>query len=290
MRCVLIVVCLALCLVPAQAAERTFTVKGTVTAPLADGTITVAHEPIPDYMPAMTMPFNVAPEAMAAAARLRAGDQVEFRWRVTKDSSHAWDFKRIGRDETHAPPPAGPPVAARRVREGDTIPSFALTDQEGNALTEAALRGKATLLTFIFTRCPVPEFCPRMSERFQSLQRQLTAGQIHAVVPVQLLSVTIDPEFDTPAVLREYGRRYGADPNTWHFATGSPAEIESLRRSFAVFAEKSAAILDHTLATVLIGPDLRVAAIWRGNRWKEEDVAASLARLDSANGRATASE
>jgi protein SCO1/2 len=211
------------------------------------------------------MPFNVAPEAAPTAARLQPGDKIEFRWDVTADTSRASDFKKVGRDERSAGTPAAP-VASRRVREGDAIPDFALTDEEGKPLTTADLRGKATVLTFIFTRCPVPDFCPRMSERFQSLQRQLAAGKIHADVPIQLLSVTIDPEFDTPAVLRDYGRRYEADPQTWHFATGSPAQIESLRRSFAVFAEKSAAILDHTLATVLIGPDLRVAEIWRGNR------------------------
>lgn len=259
------------------AADREFTVRGTITRPFEDGVVTVRHEAVAGYMPAMTMPFNVAPDAQPEAAKLRAGDEVEFKLRVVGETSAAYDFKIVG---LHAAKNVSTrAVPQRRVKEGDTLPAFSLVDQSGASFSQEDLRGKFTLMTFIFTRCPVPDFCPRLSKQFQSIQQRLRSSQPDMAHSLQLVSVSIDPEFDTPTVLREYGGRYGADPKLWRLATGPAPEIEALRKIFSVYAEKSAAILDHTLATALIDSDLRVVQIWRGNKWTPDEVFDRLAQL-----------
>lgn len=260
----------------AAAEERTFVVRGKVTAPLEDGAVTVAHEEIPGFMPAMTMPFYIDPAAFAQAAPLRAGDRVEFKFSVG-ERSRAYDFVRLGPAGAEPASAAETAEAAptRRLKEGSSVPDFALTDQQGRRFAAADLRGRRTVLTFIFTRCPVPEFCPRMSQRFQALQARLQKTP-PAGAPVQLLSITIDPEFDTPEILRGYGESYGADPEHWRFATGTIEQIARLTKAFAVHTEKNAGTLDHTLTTALIDADGRVQTIWRGNGWKVDEVLAAL--------------
>jgi protein SCO1/2 len=251
--------------------ERTFLVRGEVTAPLQDDRIIVAHEPVPDYMPAMTMPFRVEPPDRADAAKLQPGDRIEFKFTVG-DTSRAHDFRVLS---TAGRRPAAT-LRAPRLKEGGLVPPFSLIDQNGQPFTEADLRGRRTVLTFIFTRCPVPEFCPRLSQHFAALQERLATAP--AGPPVQLVSITLDPEFDTPAVLRAYAERYGADSARWRFCTGAPAQIKALTQSFAVHVEQNNGTLDHTLATALIAPDGKLKTLWRGNRWTVDEVLAALAQ------------
>lgn len=259
--------------------DRVFTVRGVIKAPFANGTVSIQHEAIPGFMPAMTMPFNTNAED---AKDLVAGDQVVFQFHVGEES-RASNFRKIGRvsPEANASRASSSSSAAvRRLREGDVVPGFALIDQAGRALTQADLRGRHTILTFVFTRCPVPEFCPRIGEKFQVLQRELEAAAT-AEPRVQLLSITIDPEHDRPPVLREYGEALGANFERWRFATGTPQEISRLTALFAVRTERNSGTLDHTLATALVGPDGKIVEIWRGNAWKPEEVLAKAAPAKS---------
>lgn len=288
LRSVLLILACGSAVAFAASPERIFTVRGIVRGPLTNGTIRIAHQAIPDYMPAMTMPFNVAPDSLRAAEQLRVGDGVEFTFAVG-ESSRAFDFKRIG-PETPSDQAEGPRLPPSiRLKEGAPIPAFTLRDQFDRPLTAADLHGKRTILTFIFTRCPVPEFCPLMSRRFQELQERLLASP-PAGAPVQLLSITIDPQFDTPQILRAYGESYGADPNRWRFATGTKEQVTALTRAFAVHTDQSRGVLDHTLATALIGADGRVQTIWRGNGWKVDEVLAALAGSDPGAGTSMQSE
>ena len=260
------------------ASDRIFTVRGVIKAPFANGTISIQHEAIPGFMPAMTMPFNTD---AAEAKDLVAGDRVQFQFHVGKES-RASDFEKIGRvtpEANEVRPSASGGAAIRRLREGDVVPGFSLIDQAGHELTQADLRGRHTILTFVFTRCPVPEFCPRIGEKFQGLQRELAAASTGpAAGPrVQLLSITIDPEHDRPPVLREYGEALGANFERWRFATGTAQEVARLTALFAVRTERNSGTLDHTLATALVGPDGKVIEIWRGNAWKPAEVLAKVA-------------
>jgi protein SCO1/2 len=256
--------------------ERVFHVKGVVRAPYADGTISIQHDEIPDFMPAMTMPFYTDEDE---AKDLSVGDHIEFEFHVG-ERSRATKFRRMQQAgaiaESRAAPTSDAARASRRLREGDEVPAFSLIDQAGRPLTEADLRHRPTVVTFVFTRCPVPEFCPLIARKFQELQKSLLAEQSGAAAKAQLLSVSIDPEHDRPEVLRQYGMSLGANFNRWRFATGTNEEVENLTRLFAVHTEAEGGVLNHTLATALIGPDGKLVEIWRGNAWKPEQILTRL--------------
>lgn len=259
--------------------QRRFEVTGVVVEPLAEGEIVIDHAEIPGFMPAMTMPFYVD-RADPVVSQLRPGDRIAFTFVVGDDASFATAFRRQkgasprvdaagSVDATDRRRPA-----SQRLREGEKLPAFNLIDQSGDAFTDENLQGRRTVLTFIFTRCPVPEFCPRMMNNFSVLQERIQSDD--AFADVRLASVSIDPEHDRPDVLRAYGEAHGANFDRWTFATGTPEEVERVRRLFAVVVQPSSSSLDHTLTTALIGPDLSVIAIWHGNAWKPDQVIAAL--------------
>jgi protein SCO1/2 len=259
----------------ADTAGRTYEVAGVVTIAPAAGRMTVAHETIPGYMPAMTMPFTIG---RGGAPQLAPGDRVRFTFRVTADASYAENIRIVGRDARVAAGAGETAVARARLKKGDVLPAFSLIDESGRAFTGADLRGRRTAVTFVFTRCPVPDFCPRMVKQFQAIQRALAEDR--GLDDVRLLSVTLDPGFDTPPILAAYAKAMGADPARWRFVTGDAADVAALTTAFSIHTERNGVLLDHTLATALIGADGRALEIWRGNGWKAEEVLAKLQRAD----------
>ena len=263
--------------------ERTkplqFQVRGVVQGlPLDHGTIAIEHEDIPGFMPSMTMPFSARDEKEIAGLKL--GDAISFRLNVTRQDSWIDQVHEIDRLSVHLPTPAPvspSPASARskRLREGDAMPDFTLTDQSGKQVTLETYRGHPFVLTFIFTRCPLPNFCPRMSHNFAELQKaiQESSGPLAAA---RLLSISFDPEHDTPQVLREYGESEGADFNIWTFATGNRAEIERLTNAFSVLVQPEQGTISHSLATALVDPRGKIEKIWRGNGWRSEEVTREL--------------
>jgi protein SCO1/2 len=246
---------------------RTYAVTGVVTGLPAEGRVAVAHDAIPGYMPAMTMPFALAADAPALAQ----GDRVRFTLRVAEDWSRAEDIVVTGRDSALALAATGAPSRARvRLKKGDELPSFALTAQDGRAFTSADVRGRLTAITFVFTRCPVPEFCPLLVKRFQQLQSETARDA--ALRDVQLVSVTLDPAFDTPPVLSAYAKAMGAQPERWRFVTGDSADVARLTSAFSLHVERNGVFIDHTLATAIVDADGRIAEIWRGNGWKTREL------------------
>jgi protein SCO1/2 len=254
---------------------KIFQVKGLIRDLAPDRkTATIEHEDIPGLMPSMIMPFDVKEPAQLGG--LKAGDAIAFRFVVGEDESWIDEVKKIAPESVQLPRMKPAPVSAAakrpaRVKEGDPLPAFELTSQDGQSFGSASFRGQPLVLTFIFTRCPVPNFCPLMSKNFQELQ----AGIRNLPQPLDqthLLSITIDPKFDTPAVLKDYAAGYGADPRTWTFATGGKETIDELVARFAVQRELEGGTIGHGLATALIGPDGTVAKIWRGNGWSAKEV------------------
>lgn len=268
-----VVVCVGLPLGAADS-NRVFHVKGVVREAYQpkDGTISIQHEEIPGFMPAMTMPFYVD---ATEGRRLSPGDRVEFEFHVG-ERSRATKFRKVGQDVVQPRAAASTTGRQRRLRDGDDIPAFELVDQDGRSLTHDALKGRYTIVTFVFTRCPVPDFCPLIGKKFQELQSTLRDQPGLPTSEVQLLSVSIDPEHDTPAMLRAYGESLGADFARWRFATGATGEVEKLTRAFAVRTERNGSSLDHALATALISPEGKLVEIWRGNGWKPAEIAARL--------------
>lgn len=248
-------------------------VTGIVLTAPEGRSVRIAHDEIPGYMDAMTMAFTLAD---GESPVLKPGDRVRFILRVGKPGNQAEDVTVTG----HGALPAADGAASRtvpvsRLKPGDTLPAFALVDERGRAFTDADLRGHPTVVTFIFTRCPVPEFCPLVTSRFAELQRMLARDR-SLPRDTALLSITLDPAFDTPPILEAYARAKGADAARWRFATGKPDDVQRVARAFSVYVERNGALLDHTLATALVDAGGRVVEIWRGNGWKSAEVAAAL--------------
>lgn len=236
-------------------------------------TIEIQHENIAGFMPSMTMPF-VAHDPRQIAD-LKTGDAISFRMIVTKNDFWIGNVKQIRRDEVSVEEPKRtspvPTERDARLKEGDRMPTFSLTNQNGERISLDTFRGQPFVLTFVFTRCPVPNFCPRMSNNFEELQTAITAGS-GALVTTRLLSVTLDPEYDTPKILNEYAAFHHADPKIWAFATGDQKEIDSLTRAFSVYRQNEGGTISHGLATALVNGNGTVERIWRGNAWTPAEV------------------
>jgi protein SCO1/2 len=255
-----------------QTSEQTFDVKGRIVSIEPGGkTVHIAHEEIPDFMPAMTMPFTIQhPEHVAD---LSPGDTVNFKLVVTKDDS--W-VSAIDKDATVARTAVHQSTSGSRLETGETVPDFELVDQKGAPLKLSQFRGSAVLVTFIYTRCPLPNFCPLMSNRFSELQDRLAKkfpGKTH------LISVSFDPEFDTPPVMKDYGKHFGARQKTWSLATGSQKQVDNVASLFGLIKEKGANGYDHDLRNALISPDGKLIHIWRSNVWTADEVEARVAEI-----------
>jgi protein SCO1/2 len=265
---------------PADSSARFYQVRGIVRAFAPDrNTVSVEHENIPGIMPSMTMPFSVRDQKDIAG--LKIGDAISFRMTITDKDLFIDQVKEIPASEVHlaesAPTGRASPAVSARLREGDIIPSFTLANQDGGRVTLETFRGRPFILTFIFTRCPVPKFCPLISHNFSELQEAIKADA-GAAGKTRLLSITLDPKFDTPEILKRYAQEQNADLQIWTFATGERAEVEKLIQSFAVFVQPEAGTISHGLATALISPDGHVVNIWRGNAWKSSEVIDELRR------------
>jgi len=159
---------------------------------------------------------------------------------------------------------------------GDVLPEVTLVDQDGKSLALNETHGQATVLTFIFSRCPVATFCPQMSKNFSELQTAIRKdasldGKVH------LVSVSIDPDFDTPEVMKRYAEHFAIDTKDWSFVTGDPSEVARLASAFSVFIDASTeGMIDHTLTTALIGPDGKIQKLWRDNQWTPDTVLQEL--------------
>jgi protein SCO1/2 len=162
-------------------------------------------------------------------------------------------------------------AGAARLKEGDAMPSFRLMNQNGKKISLNAFRGKP----FVFTRCPVPNFRPRMSNNFEELQAVIKADT-GTLAATRLLSITLDLGYDTPKVLGDYAAFHHADSKIWVFATGDEKKIDSLTGAFSVYRQTEGGTISHGLATALINPNGTVEKIWRGNVWAPAEVAAAI--------------
>jgi protein SCO1/2 len=264
----------------AEPALRTFTVQGFVRGiDFAGRRVTVEHEDIAGYMPSMTMPFDV--KMMAEVEPFHVADAIEFKLIVTDQASWIEGVKKIDAREVQLPAKtaaAGPTANVARLKEGDALPEFQLVDAQGRQITRETVAGRPLLLTFIFTRCPLPNYCPLITNNFREIQAAL-ATDAERGAGVQLLSISIDPEFDTPEVLAQYAARHTAENEQWRFAAGSPAETKRLTQAFSVAVQPEGGSISHGLATALIDAHGIIRQIWRGNGWKPAEVVEALRAL-----------
>jgi protein SCO1/2 len=253
---------------------REYELRGQVLAVDASRQeVTVKHEDIPGFMPGMTMAFKVRNGGILEGRK--AGDLIRATLVVEDADAYLKKIEFTG----HAPPIESPPAPRVSVLSpGDAVPDAVFVDESGRTRRLADLRGQAVALTFIYTRCPVPNFCPLMDRQFAETQASIKndaelSGRIH------LLSISFDPVFDTPPVLATHAKKVGADPAVWNFMTGDRADVEAFASRLGMSIVPDAANapeIVHNLRTAVIDPDGRLVKIFNGSEWSAADLISEL--------------
>jgi protein SCO1/2 len=263
---------------PSTTAKR-YDLKGKIVAvDKINRMATIQHEDIQGYMPGMTMPFLVKDNV--DLEMMRPGDTITTS--LVVDGASSWIEQSIITEGV--PPGASSVDVPGEPKPGDAVPDFALVNQDGNRIRLSQYRGKALLVTFIYTRCPLPEYCTLMSNNFHNIDQELQK-QPSLYGKTHLVSISFDPEHDTPKVLRSYGaahtERFTDEKfEHWEFATGSPDEVKGIAQFFGMRyfhdTESGQDQIIHSLRTALVGPDGRLVKLYRGNEWKPSAVLEDL--------------
>ncbi|HET7698785.1 MAG TPA: SCO family protein [Vicinamibacterales bacterium] len=264
---------------PPAEQQRTYPLRGQILSigePRADGRreMSVKHEDIPGFMPAMSMAYFVRNPAMLDG--LQPGDLVSATLVIAGSDIHLDDVKKTGHADL---PPGSRPVRVMEVMNaGDQVPDDALVDQEGRARTLSDWRGKSLAVTFVYTRCPLPDFCPLMDRRFADVQRAIAADPALRE-RAHLVSISFDPAHDTPDVIRKHAALRGADPKTWSYVTGTRASIDHLTSRFGVSTideQDTAQSITHNLRTAIVDPQGRLVKMYSGSDWTVDGILADL--------------
>lgn len=256
---------------------RTYQLTGQVLAVKTESNeILVRHEDIPGFMPAMTMPYRVKD---AALIRDRvAGDLITATLQVEPNLAHLTAITKTGSapvpDDARTTIPAASGIDI--LRPGDVVPETSLINQDGTPITLEDFAGAATAITFIYTRCPLPQYCPLMDRRFADVQA-LAANDPALTGQVRLLSVSFDPRFDRAAVLRQHAASLKADPTVWTFATADELVVDRFAARFGVnVIREPNDTITHNLRTAVIDRAGRVTAILDSNAWTADDLVREL--------------
>ena len=263
---------------------KEFEVRGVVRKVNADrAQLIVKHEEIPGYMAAMTMPFDVRPTN--EMSKVKPGDRIAFRMLVTTNDGWIDRIRVLGQDTNAAPDPQ--PVrfvsAAKALAAGDLLPDYTLTNELGRTIRLSDYRGKVLAFTFIFTRCPFPDFCPRITDHFSRTLKKLNAKP-GAPADFHLLSISFDPQHDTPELLLAYAERYAYDPKKWSLATGAWDQLEPLTSHFGLIFGRDVPPekMEHNLRTVVVKPDGRIQAILNSNDWEVDELVTEIEKAAKA--------
>ena len=218
---------------------------------LSQGIVVVAHRPT-RTMPAMTMPFHVA--RAAELQEIKPGMRIRFHLR---GASRIADIQIVKADFGEGIRIPEPP---NKLQVGDLVPDFELTDQDGRPTRLADSRGSVTVVNFIYTRCPMPDVCPRLSANFAFLSKKLPEAR--------LLTITLDPGHDSPEILREYASRFNGRQDHWRLLTGDEATIREIGGLFGLVYWPEDGVITHTSMTAVIGPNGRLRALVEGTSFR----------------------
>jgi protein SCO1/2 len=265
----------------AKVADR-YPIKGVVVSVDAvNKVLVVTHEEIPGYMPAMTMEFLVAAGDAAVA---KPGQRIRADMIPSKDGD--FRLEKIWPDDKAVADAVAASASGLRqdtftrgknaYREvGEAIPDFALFDQEGQVVQGARFRGKMVMINFIFTRCPVATMCPASTTKMISAQKMAAEAGVKAI---EFVSITLDPTYDTPGVLKDYAVGRGIETANFSLLTGPESAVKDLLTQFGVIAEFKGDLLQHTLTTLLIGPDGKIVHRADGSAWEPKEFVARMRR------------
>ncbi len=233
-----------------------------VSKSVATNEITVNHGDIPGFMPAMAMPYRVKDPAVVQ--ELEPGDKIAAEVIVGKDPSDYW-LEDVRITDEAARGQTKPAAAPRMLMPGERVPDVTLINQDGRTIRLSDFAGKALLVTFIYTRCPMPNFCPRLSSQFAKIHDELKKNPSD-YSKTHLLTVSFDPKYDRPAVLRKYGLAYLDGDESgfthWDFASTNPADLGHLAQAFGLQYQEEDNQISHNMSIVLIAPNGTVAKFW----------------------------
>jgi protein SCO1/2 len=259
--------------------QKTFPVRGKVITTDA-GHVMLDHEAVPGFMGAMTMAYKLADPSIIS--ELHPGDRITANILARQDAA---GFRDVTLDNivviAQAKPDYKPAVQYHVPQEGDLVPDFKLLNQSGRPIHLSQFKGRVLLATFIYTRCQMADFCPRMSTNFAEIDKALAADPA-LFEKTHLLSISFDPGHDTPAVLKKYGEAYTgrfAQENFkhWDFAAPTAGELPAITQYFDVgVTPGDPKTMTHSLSTVVIGTDGKIVTWYPTNEWKTSDVIAAL--------------
>ena len=266
---------------------KVYKLRGKVVATdAAQGQVTLNHEAIPGFMDAMTMPYKLKDASILS--ELHPGDVITADVLVSQDPNADVLLDHLV-VVAQGKPDYRPTVTYHVPAPGDAVPDFKLRNQDGRPIRLAQFKGKALLVTFIYTRCPRPDFCPRVTHNFADVDKQLAANPA-LYAKTHLLCVSFDPDHDTPQRLRAYGATYigseaaGAFAH-WDFAVPDQAVLKQMAQFFDVgITNGPDETITHTLSTTLIGPDGKVVRFYPGNDWTPQQVAADVNEVIAGKG------
>jgi protein SCO1/2 len=253
---------------------KEYQLKGQILDVKPDtGEVLVKHEDIPGFMMAMTMPYKADAKILADK---QPGDLITATLVVGETEAHLSQISKTG----HAPVEDAPGPAitvSSMLRAGDAVPDTNLVDENNTARPLTSLKGHRVAVTFMYTRCPQPDFCPLMDRNFTAVQNQIK--KTPGLGDVRLVSISFDPANDTPAALKAHAKALQADPAVWHFVTTSTDDIKPFAAKFGVTAAPSddgPSVIIHNLSTAIIAPDGTLVKIRPGNSWTPADLIADL--------------
>jgi len=265
-----------------SADARRYTLKGRVIAvDKAKKQATIEHGEVKGYMQAMTMPFVIKAdwiwEDLKPGAEISSADLM-----VDETAKEPYWLENIALVLAPNPNEPAPPVDERFAQIGREVPEFKLVNQDGKRISTKDFKGKTWAITFIYARCPLPEYCTRMSTNFSDAALQVRNSDFKD--KVRLLSVSFDPENDTPAKLRRYGQGYlgkNAKPDfsVWQLAVGNERQVRAIADFFGLRYEtdqNDKTQINHSLRTAVISPEGKVTKIFAGNDWTANDLLAEL--------------
>jgi len=261
-----------------NANRQEFQVRGVVQeVKAADKEVVIKHEEIPNYMPAMTMSFEVKDNNELSG--ISSNDIVTFRMVVTDEDGWIENLTKVGvSTNSNAELVRSRTRIVREVEPlavGDKMPNYPSTNSLGEKVELKDLAGQAYAFTFIFTRCPFPTYCPRMNNNFGTVYKELLA-KANAPTNWHLLSISFDPEFDTPQRLKEYSATYNPDPKKWSWVTGAMIEIDAITEQLGLVFTFEKGTYNHTLRTAVVDKNGVIRQIFWGNEWTPEELIKEL--------------
>jgi protein SCO1/2 len=272
----------------ASTPQRTFTIRGKVVS--TDAThVTLDGENVPGFMEPMVMAYKLKDPSVVS--ELHPGDRITARILADRDPADHDNYTNIQLDNivviAQARPDTKPPISYHVPTPGDQVPNFKFLNQSDRTIQLDQFKGKVVLLTFIYTRCQLADFCPRMSHNFADIDKALAADPA-LYKQTHLLSVSFDPAYDSPKVLRSYGGAYTGNYTNekflhWDFAAPTEKDLPAVTQFFNVgVTPGDNASLTHSLSTVLIGKDGKVIAWYPTNDWDPKDVLAQIKKSAAA--------